>query len=148
MALIITDGLEEVCKWKWNFISKSLLLSKNNDQHPTKHLLGWETKKSNKCFLVGGFIFSGNPEAACEGYFFQTWRTPPSELCNASRILQVDWSRIYQTKSHNIASVFPGCYWAFSQKRAPINAIAQPLILEILSRNIGNFLFQSTFGHA
>ena len=26
--------------------------------------------KSNKCFLIGGFIFSGNPEAACEGHFF------------------------------------------------------------------------------
>ena len=30
-----------------------------------------ETKKSNKCFLIGGFIFSGNPEAACEGHFLQ-----------------------------------------------------------------------------
>ena len=35
-------SLEEVCKWKWNFISRSLLLSKNYDQHPTKHWLVWE----------------------------------------------------------------------------------------------------------
>ena len=35
-------SLEKVCKRKWNFISRSLLINKNNYQHPTKYWLGWE----------------------------------------------------------------------------------------------------------
>ena len=29
-----------------------------------------ETKKSDKCFLIGRSIFSGNPKVACGGHVF------------------------------------------------------------------------------